>query len=92
MSENKKQKPMLWGLGLDGETPHQYITKGENFHLVGGTQKTHEHMLENVMEFNHLLKKYGKQMEDLSRDEYYKIVEEIGGRRVHWGYFFPHNR
>ena len=83
-SEN--YKPMLLGLGFDGRNPHQYITRGENFYLAGGSEKTHGHMVENVMRFNELLKKYGKKMEDLTQEEYYNIVEEIGSNKSYWFY------
>ncbi|MCD6460705.1 hypothetical protein J7L67_08580 [bacterium] len=82
-----KRKSMLFGLGFDGDKDHKYITKGDNFYLSGGSNKTHELMLDNVMRFNWHLKKYGKKMEHISREEYYKIVKQIGGDKLNWGYF-----
>ena len=84
---NKNRKSVLLGLGFDGDEKHKYITKGDNFYLYGGSTKTHELMVDNVMQFNWHLKKYGKKMEHISREEYYNIIREIGGDKLNWGYF-----
>lgn len=86
-SDDEKYKAIMLGLGFDGEYPHKYITRGENFYLMGGSEKTHEHMIDNVTKFNARLKKYGKRMEDLSQEEYYRIIEEIGANRKQWLFY-----
>jgi hypothetical protein len=80
-------KAMLWGLGFDGKESDKYITRGDNFYLIGGSQKTHEHMVDDVLRFNRYLQKYGKKMEDLSREEYYRILSEMGMNDRQWKYF-----
>ncbi|RJP60459.1 MAG: hypothetical protein C4541_03965 [Candidatus Auribacter fodinae] len=85
-SNRKDSGTVLYGLGFDGDGTHKHITRGDNFYLTGGSRKTHSLMVDNVMEFNRLLAKYGKKMEDLSREEYYRIVKEIGCRDINWLY------
>jgi len=82
-------KPILLGLGFDGDPKHRYFTKGDNFYIAGGSKSTHETMIDNVMRFNHILNKYGKNIDQLSREEYYRIVQEIGENTIRWGYFHP---
>lgn len=79
-------KAMLLGLGFDAQGRHKYVTRGDNFYLTGGSQRTHESMVSNVMRFNELLRKYGKNMEHLTREEYYQIVSEIKSEKTRWFY------
>lgn len=84
----KKKKSILLGMGFDNEDDHKRITEGENFLLAGGSQKTHDIMTQKVLEFNSLMnKKYGKKLEDLTRQEYYAIVRTIDGDQIHWQYW-----
>lgn len=69
------------GLGLDSDG-HKRITTGPNFALVGGTQETHEVMSEKVIKINEKLKTKGKQLEDVSREEFDDIADSVGLRRV----------
>lgn len=46
-----RQRLMI-GLGLDGQDGHTRITKGDNFHIVGGSQATHERMQEHAIRVN----------------------------------------
>ena len=49
----KKKKPAppaaLLGLGFDHDDGHKRITTGEQFAIVGGSEKTHERMTETVI-------------------------------------------
>ena len=87
-SEKKKEKKsFLVGFGFDHDNEKR-ITEGENFILAGGSDKTHSRMLERVFEFNRILKnQYGKKLEDLSREEYYQIVRDIGDEEIQWKYW-----
>lgn len=40
------------------------------------------------MEFNQVVKKYGKQLHDLSESEYYEIVQEISAKDGKACWFF----
>ena len=77
----KKRKAGILGLGLDSDG-HKRITTGENFTLVGGTQETHEHMTERVIKLNEKLKARGKQLENVSHEEFDDIAQEVGLKKV----------
>ena len=77
----KKRKAALLGLGLDSDG-HKRITTGENFALVGGTQETHEQMTEKAIKINEKLKARGKQLEEVSREEFTDIAHEVGLKPV----------
>ena len=42
---------MLLGVGLDSDG-HKRITKGDNFAMVGGTEETHDGMVEKAVKIN----------------------------------------
>jgi len=73
----KKARAALLGLGLDSDG-HKRITTGENFALVGGTEETHEAMTEKAIKINEKLKARGKQLEDVSHEEFDDIAHEVG--------------
>jgi hypothetical protein len=81
-SSNKKQRPkaVMLGLGLDSDG-HQRVTKGPNFALIGGSKDTHEQMTEKVIKINEKLKERGKQLHEVSRDEFDDIAHDVGLRR-----------
>jgi hypothetical protein len=67
----------LLGLGMDGRDGHLRMTKGPNFHLMGGSQPTHERMQETCMRFNEEIKKRGKSFEEIQIEEARRIMREI---------------
>lgn len=69
---------MLLGLGLDCEDGHLRITRGKNFRLYGGSEKTHEEMQEKAVKFNEHLDKKGKTLQQISPKEFYEIANKIG--------------
>jgi seryl-tRNA(Sec) selenium transferase len=77
----KKRKAMLLGLGLDSDG-HKRITTGPNFALVGGTKDTHEQMTEKAIKINEKLKAKGKQLHQVSHDEFDDIAHEVGLQRA----------
>lgn len=68
------------GLGMDTDG-HKRVTTGPNFLLMGGTQDTHEVMTEKVIKINEKLAAKGKQLEDVSRDEFDDIASSVGLHR-----------
>ncbi len=78
--QKKKRKAVILGLGLDSDG-HKRITTGDNFALVGGTEETHERMTEKAIKINEKLKERGKQLEEVSRDEFDDIAQEVGLKR-----------
>ncbi len=78
--KKKKSKAVILGVGLDSDG-HKRITTGENFALVGGTEETHERMTEKAIKINEKLKARGKQLEEVSREEFDDIAQEVGLKR-----------
>ncbi len=70
------QKAGLLGVGFDNDDGHVRVTRGENFHLVGGSQETHEVMQEQCIKFNEKLSDRGKQLEELEKKEFVELAEE----------------
>lgn len=81
-AKNKKsrRKTIMLGLGLDSDG-HKRLTTGPNFALVGGTEETHELMTEKVIKINEKLAAKGKQLENVSSQEFDDIANSLGLRR-----------
>ncbi len=76
----KKYSALLLGVGLDSDG-HKRITTGPNFALLGGTQDTHDQMTEKAIKINEKLKAKGKQLHEISHDEFDDLAHEVGLRR-----------
>jgi len=76
----KKAKALLLGVGFDSDG-HQRVTQGKNFALVGGTQETHEAMTEKAIKINEKLSRRGKELHEVSRQEFDDIAHEVGLKR-----------
>ena len=74
--DQKPSNAKLIGLGLDGDDELTRVTRGKNFHLVGGSEQTHESMQEKCIKFNERLDSRGKQLEDLEQKEFLDIAQE----------------
>ena len=72
---------MLLGIGLDSDG-HKRLTKGKNFTLVGGSQETHEQMTEKALKINEKLKRRGKELHEVSSEEFEDIAYEVGLKRT----------
>lgn len=70
----------MLGVGLDSDG-HKRVTTGENFALVGGSKDTHEQMTEKAIKINEKLRARGKQLGEVSREEFDDIAHEVGLRR-----------
>ena len=75
---NRTYRKILLGMGLDCKDGHVRITKGENFHLVGGSDETHEMMQEKAVKFNEQLDKRRKSLDDINEKEFREISKAIG--------------
>jgi hypothetical protein len=84
MANAKKKKPgrkaMMLGLGLDSDG-HKRLTTGPNFILAGGSQETHEVMTEKAIKINEKLAAKGKQLDDVTHEEFDEIAHSVGLRR-----------
>ena len=71
---------MMLGVGLDSDG-HKRVTTGENFALVGGSEETHEVMVEKTIKINEKLSARGKRLEEVSGEEFNDIAHSVGLRR-----------
>jgi len=71
-----KAKALLLGVALDNKDGHTRITKGNNFYLAGGSEETHDRMTETVIKVNEKLTTKGKELADLSKNEFVDILME----------------
>ncbi len=81
-SRKKKRRALLLGVGLDSDG-HKRLTKGPNFALIGGSQETHEEMTEKAVKINEKLAAAGKQLEEVSHEEFDDIAQSVGLKRFH---------
>jgi len=70
------RKAELLGIGLDNQDGHVRITRGRNFHILGGSHDTHQTMQEQCVKFNEKLEIKGKQLVDLEQREFLDIAAE----------------
>jgi seryl-tRNA(Sec) selenium transferase len=70
----------MLGVGLDSDG-HKRLTTGPNFILAGGSQETHEVMTEKAIKINEKLAAKGKQLEDVSHEEFDEIAHSVGLQR-----------
>ena len=84
MANAKKKKPrrkaVMLGVGLDSDG-HKRLTTGPNFILAGGSQETHEVMTEKAIKINEKLAAKGKQLEEVSHEEFDEIAHAVGLHR-----------
>ena len=80
MNRQNDRTSIMVGLGLDSDG-HKRVTTGENFVLAGGTQETHEVMTEKAIKINEKLRKSGKHLAEVSREEFDDIARSVGLKR-----------
>ncbi|MEI8315803.1 MAG: hypothetical protein WCG79_10170 [Verrucomicrobiota bacterium] len=77
-SGKPKRKKVLLGVGLDNKDGHTRVTAGANFRLVGGSEETHGVMQEKAIKLNEQLKRRGKTLDSVGREEFHEIADKIG--------------
>ena len=81
LKKNSQPKALMVGVGLDSDG-HKRMTTGANFALVGGSKETHDQMTEKAIKINEKLAKKGKQLHEVSHQEFDDIAHEVGLRRM----------
>ncbi len=76
----KAKQALLVGVGLDSDG-HKRVTTGKNFALLGGSKETHEEMTEKAIKINEKLAHRGKELHQVSREEFDDIAHEVGLKR-----------
>jgi hypothetical protein len=80
LPQKRKRKALMLGIGLDSDG-HKRLTTGANFALIGGSEETHEVMTEKAIKINEQLALKGKQLEELTREEFDEIAGAVGLHR-----------
>ena len=79
--DKEPEKPLgikgVLGVGFDGDDGQRRITRGPNFYLVGGSQRTHEHLTKIAVKINEKVDERDKRLEDINARELSQIVEEV---------------
>ena len=70
------RKAWLLGVGFDNSDGEVRVTRGENFHLIGGSQETHEVMQEKCIKLNEKLRARGRKLDDLDSREFLALADE----------------
>jgi hypothetical protein len=76
-SNRQRKSAALLGLAFDHEDGHTRLTRGQNFVLYGGSQRTHAVMQETAQKINEHLDKRGKRLEDVSVSELREICRDV---------------
>ena len=79
-SDDMPQEPRvtsMLGVGLDATDGEVRLTHGPNFSLVGGSEETHAVMQETACKINEELAKRGKQLGDVSHEEFADVFHEV---------------
>ena len=71
----------MLGVALDSDG-HKRLTTGPNFALVGGTEESHDKMTETAIKINEKLAAAGKQLENVSPEEFDDIAASVGLRKA----------
>ena len=79
-AKKPRRKAILLGVGLDSDG-HKRLTTGPNFALAGGSEETHELMTEKAIKINEKLAAKGKQLEEVSSEEFDDIAQSVGLHR-----------
>ncbi len=66
----------ILGVGLDNDDGHRRITSGEQFTLVGGSERTHEQMTETMIKTFEEMKRRDKRLENIDPRELAEIVHK----------------
>lgn len=74
-----KRRARMLGVGLDNEDGHIRITRGENFEVWLGSETTHERLQETCIKINEHLKRRGKNLDEVSAQEFSDLVKEVQG-------------
>jgi hypothetical protein len=78
--KNARRRAIMLGVGLDSDG-HKRLTTGPNFVLAGGSEETHEVMTEKAVKINEKLAAKGKQLEEVSHEEFDDIAQSVGLHR-----------
>jgi hypothetical protein len=78
----RRKKGLLVGVRIDKGDGHSRVSKGKDFVALGGTKEAHEHLRETVAGISDEVKRRGREMGEVRREEFREIlalvVEKVG--------------
>lgn len=84
MNKSRISEPRVAGLlgfAFDAEDGHKRITRGKNFLLAGGSDRTHSVMRDTIIDVNEQLDSRGINLADISPDELRDMLNDAHQRR-----------
>ena len=76
-SEEELRRQLLLGVGFDNDDGHKRLTKGDDFVLMGGSESTHERMVETAIKVNEKLARKGRSIRTASQEELRDVFGEL---------------
>lgn len=78
IDQNRSEKTArLLGVGFDNADGHVRITRGDRFDILFGSEKTHDKMRETCVKIDECLRRKGRRLDDLSRQEFVELVVRL---------------
>jgi hypothetical protein len=78
MADDKVERMgRILGLGFDQQDGHVRITHGEGFDVYLGSDDSHEAMSRVCCQIEEELKRRGKKLQDLTREEFKSILKSL---------------
>lgn len=74
LNSEKPQTAYLLGIGLDSEKGPFRVTRGEDFQILGGSERTHRRMQEKILHLEEELSKEGRSIGGLEADEFEDVA------------------
>ena len=72
---DETSRSFLLGVGLDNDDGHVRITRGDDFHLVGGSESTHHRMQDKMTEISEDLARRGKRIQDIGPEDFDRVSD-----------------
>lgn len=64
------------GVGLDNSDGHTRLTRAEKFHVVGGSEETHDRMTETLLKTFEELRQRGKELDESEPAEIADLIRK----------------
>jgi hypothetical protein len=71
------KKGFLVGIRVGREDGHVRVSRGEDFVALGGSKEAHEHLRETVAEISDEVKRRGRDLGEVHREEFREILARV---------------
>ncbi|MHC4821553.1 MAG: hypothetical protein ACYTDX_07545 [Planctomycetota bacterium] len=76
----EEKTSFLLGVRLDKGDGHRRVSRGKGFVAMGGTKDGHDHLRETVAEISDEVKRRGREMSDVEKEEFEEILDKVSGK------------